>query len=75
MKGIILAAGKGTRMASDLPKVLHKVCDKPMVVYPLQAAAEAGNAPDHLFLIAEILVVAMSLKAIFLKKSRVAQFF
>ena len=42
IKCLILAAGKGTRMASDLPKVLHKVCDKPMVVYPLQAAAEAG---------------------------------
>ena len=42
LKCLILAAGKGTRMASDLPKVLHKVCDKPMVVYPLQAAAAAG---------------------------------
>ncbi|ADU28341.1 bifunctional UDP-N-acetylglucosamine diphosphorylase/glucosamine-1-phosphate N-acetyltransferase GlmU [Evansella cellulosilytica] len=28
---VILAAGKGTRMKSDLYKVLHPVCDKPMV--------------------------------------------
>ena len=35
---VILAAGQGTRMKSDLPKVLHPVCGKPMVWHALQAA-------------------------------------
>ena len=32
---IILAAGKGTRMKSDVPKVLHQVCGRPMIEYVL----------------------------------------
>ena len=41
-KAVILAAGKGTRMESDLPKVLHKVNGMPMVHYTIEAAKEAG---------------------------------
>lgn len=39
---VILAAGKGTRMASDLPKVLHRMAGEPLVVYPIRAAREVG---------------------------------
>jgi len=39
---VILAAGKGTRMKSNLPKVLHKVCGKPMIEHVITAAEEAG---------------------------------
>jgi bifunctional UDP-N-acetylglucosamine pyrophosphorylase / glucosamine-1-phosphate N-acetyltransferase len=39
---IVLAAGKGTRMKSDLPKVLFPVCGRPMVEYVLEALADVG---------------------------------
>lgn len=39
---IILAAGKGTRMKSKLPKVLHKVAGKSMLQHVLDAANKAG---------------------------------
>lgn len=39
---IILAAGKGTRMKSDLPKVMHAALGRPMVAWVIDAAKEAG---------------------------------
>ena len=39
---LIMAAGRGTRMRSELPKVLHRVCGKPMVEWVVDAAREAG---------------------------------
>ncbi|MDO5749067.1 MAG: NTP transferase domain-containing protein [Planctomycetia bacterium] len=41
-KAVVLAAGKGTRMKSDLPKVLFPVCGKPMIEYVLDALDAAG---------------------------------
>jgi bifunctional UDP-N-acetylglucosamine pyrophosphorylase/glucosamine-1-phosphate N-acetyltransferase len=37
-----MAAGEGTRMRSSLPKMLHPVCGRPMVAWPMLAAREAG---------------------------------
>ena len=39
---IVLAAGKGTRMKSDLPKVLHEVCGSSMVEHVFDAVRNAG---------------------------------
>ncbi len=38
---VLLAAGQGTRMKSDLPKVLHPLCSKPMVWHVLEALKPA----------------------------------
>ena len=38
---IILAAGEGTRMKSELPKVAHEVCGRPMLAYVLDACRGA----------------------------------
>jgi bifunctional UDP-N-acetylglucosamine pyrophosphorylase / glucosamine-1-phosphate N-acetyltransferase len=37
-----MAAGQGTRMRSAVPKVLHEVCGRPMIAWPVLAAREAG---------------------------------
>ncbi len=41
-KAIILAAGKGTRMKSKLPKVVHKVCGKEMVNHVINVSKKSG---------------------------------
>ena len=49
-----MAAGAGTRMRSSLPKMLHPVCGRPMVAWPVLAAREVGAgrvaaivSPEH----------------------------
>ncbi len=39
---VIIAAGEGTRMRSALPKVLHPLCGRPLILWPVVAALEAG---------------------------------
>ena len=38
---VLLAAGQGTRMKSEMPKVLHPLCGKPMVWHVLEALKSA----------------------------------
>ena len=40
---VVLAAGLGTRMRSSLPKVLHPMCGRPMIVYVLDAWASTAD--------------------------------
>jgi len=47
---IVLAAGKGSRMKSDMPKVLHKIAGAPMLIHALRAGQALG--PDRTVVIA-----------------------
>lgn len=39
---VVLAAGKGTRMKSELPKVLHEMCGRPLVAFAVDRALDLG---------------------------------
>jgi bifunctional UDP-N-acetylglucosamine pyrophosphorylase / glucosamine-1-phosphate N-acetyltransferase len=54
---VILAAGQGTRMGSDLPKVLHRVANRPMLQHVLAAAAALSPARS-------IIVIAPGMDAV-----------
>ena len=42
VRAIILAGGRGKRMGSDLPKVLHQIHDKSMIEHAVDHVREAG---------------------------------
>lgn len=42
LTGVILAAGKGKRMSSTLPKILHKIAGRPMISYSFENLRNAG---------------------------------
>lgn len=51
IKSIILAAGKGTRMKSDTPKVLHTIFDKTLVGYVIDAVNNTGLADENFIIV------------------------
>lgn len=40
--GVVMAAGKGTRMKSKVPKIFHKICGQELILYPVRALKDAG---------------------------------
>lgn len=51
LKSIILAAGKGTRMKSDTPKVLHTIFDKTLVGYVIDAVNKTGLVDENFIIV------------------------
>ena len=51
LKSVILAAGKGTRMKSDIPKVLHTIFDKTLVGYVIDAVNGTDLADENFVIV------------------------
>lgn len=47
---VILAAGKGTRLKSKRPKVLHEIGGKPLLAHVISAASSVV-APEHIYIV------------------------
>lgn len=68
---IILAAGEGTRMKSNLPKVLHPICGKPMIDYIIDSVRSVGVHKIIIVIGHKSELVKKSLKGVeFIKQDR-----
>lgn len=50
-KAIVLAAGKGVRMQSEMPKVLHKLSGKPLVLHVIDSLIHAGLKEEDIIVV------------------------
>lgn len=51
LKSIILAAGKGTRMKSDKPKVLHEIFNKALLGYVIESVNDTGLVDENIVIV------------------------
>ena len=51
VKSVILAAGKGTRMKSELPKVLHTIFNKSLLSYVIDAVNNTGYIDENFVIV------------------------
>ncbi|MBT8148290.1 MAG: bifunctional UDP-N-acetylglucosamine diphosphorylase/glucosamine-1-phosphate N-acetyltransferase GlmU [Gammaproteobacteria bacterium] len=61
---VVLAAGKGTRMYSDIPKVLHPIGGAPMAQHVIDAAAQLGDVALHVVVGHEAALVSTALQRV-----------
>ncbi len=65
LSAIVLAAGKGTRMKSDRPKVLHELAGRPLLYYPIALALELSCDPVAIVLGHRAAEVRAAMEALF----------
>ena len=70
---IILAAGKGKRMHSKLPKVLHKVANKPMLEHVIDTAASLNPESIHVVQLNKSAQIERSIREVQSLNGRVKQ--
>jgi len=61
LRTVILAAGKGTRMKSEMPKILYPICGVPIIQYVLNVVKSIGSLKTYIVLGHKLRVITQSL--------------